>query len=250
MASGKSLEGKTALVTGAAKRLGRSVALALAENGANVLLHYNGSDREMSLTAEIARAMGVRVWPIRADFSLPDGADTLFKAAAAAAGRMDILVNNASIFPTDRLDGAIWEGLAENLKVNAWAPMALTRAFAAQGHQGAVVNLLDARIHDYDSEHLSYHLSKRMLHSLTRMAALEYAPKVRVNAVAPGLILPPAGEDISYLDALADTNPLQRIGREEDVVNSVIFLLTNPFITGQTIYVDGGRHMKGNIYGG
>ncbi len=250
MATGNALGGRVALVTGAARRLGRAAAIALAGKGADLVLHYHESADAAAATVEQARALGVRAWIVRADLSNPDGAARLFDDAVAAAGQIDFLVNNASIFPADRLDGTTWEILAENIKVNAWAPMVLTRAFAAQDHEGAVVNLLDARVHDYDSEHLSYHLGKRMLHALTRIAALEYAPKIRVNAVAPGLILPPEGKDDAYLQALAHTNPLQRIGCEEYVTDAILFLLQSPFITGQTIYVDGGRHMKGNVYGG
>ena len=250
MANEKPLMGKTALVTGAAKRLGQATALALAKNGVDLVLHGHKSLADLTATKIQAEALGARAWSVTSDLSSPNAAGELFGEVLSLVGKVDFLVNNASIFPSDRMADATWENLSENLKLNAWAPMALTREFAAQGREGAVVNLLDARIHDYDSEHLSYHLSKRMLHSLTRMTALEYAPNIRVNAVAPGLILPPEGKDGAYLQSLAHTNPLQRIGCVEDVADAIVFLFSNSFVTGQTIYVDGGRHMKGNIYGG
>ena len=139
--------------------------------------------------------------------------------------------------------------VGENVRINAWAPFVLSKAVADQGIPASIVNFLDTRMLDHDSKHVSYHLSKRMLFTLTRMTALEFAPRVRVNGVAPGLVLPPPGHDTSYLKALAHTNPLNAHGAAEDVARAVVFLFESPFITGQVIYVDGGRHMLGGIYG-
>ena len=139
--------------------------------------------------------------------------------------------------------------LEDNVQVNAISPLLIGRSFAKQGCEGAVVNFLDTRITEYDSGHAAYHLSKRMLFTLTRMMALEFAPSVRVNAIAPGLILPPPGEDVLYLQKLAPTNPLNRIGSPESITDAVLFLLNSEFVTGQVIFVDGGYHIKGNVYG-
>ena len=128
------------------------------------------------------------------------------------------------------------------------APLELTRCLAAQGRDGAVVNLLDARVGDYDRQHAAYHLSKRLLAALTRRMAIEFAPRLRVNAVAPGLILPPDGEDEGHFDRLASTNPLQRRGCPEAVAEAVLFLLRSDFVTGQVLFVDGGRHLRGNLH--
>ncbi len=111
-----------------------------------------------------------------------------------------------------------------------------------------VVNFLDTMIRDYDKKHVPYHVSKKVLQDLTRMMAVEYAPKLRVNAVAPGLVLPPLGKDESYLERLKHTNPLQSYGSGEQIAHAVVFLLTNEFITGQCIYVDGGRNLRGAMY--
>ena len=111
------------------------------------------------------------------------------------------------------------------------------------------MNLLDSRITDYDREHAAYHLSKRMLFALTRMLALELAPRTIVNAVAPGLILPPEGKDEDYLRRMAHTVPLNRHGDAGDIEQAVLFLLRCEFVTGQVIFVDGGRHMEGRVYG-
>ncbi len=243
------LAGKVALITGAAKRLGRATALALAAKGADVVLHYNHSaDAAAALAEEIQRG-GRQAWTLRCDLGEAPQTEDLMGHAIRAAGAVDILINNASIFPTGRVTEASVEDILANVQVHAVGPLLLSRALAAQGRGGHIINFLDARIADYDREHAAYHLSKRMLFTLTRMLALELAPDVLVNAVAPGLILPPPGEEEGFLDRMAHTNPMNRHGSPADVAEAVLFLLTSRFITGQVIFVDGGRHMKGRVYG-
>lgn len=243
------LAGKTALVTGGAKRLGRATALGLAQRGADVVVHYRSSRDEAERTAEEIRALGVEAHLLQADLGDVDAARSVMRTAIEVAGSLDILLNCASIYPADRLDEVTPESLDENLRVNAWAPLALSQTFAAQGVEGSIVNFLDTRMLDYDADHVSYHLSKRMLYSITQFMAMDYAPRIRVNAVAPGLVLAPVGKSDEYLRELAHTNPLERHGEEEDVVRAVLFLLDSPFVTGQVIYVDGGRNLKGGLYG-
>ena len=244
------LHGKTALVTGAAKRLGRACALALASQGTNVVIHYNASAEEAETVAETCRSSGARAWIVQTDLAEPDEVVDLFELITENWGPLDVLINNASVFEPGRIADLALEELARNVRVNAFAPLALARALAAQKRPGAVVNFLDCRIVGGDPDHAAYHLSKRMLFTITRMLALELAPEVRVNAVAPGLILPPTGEDDGYLRRLAHTNPLNRHGSEKDVTDAVLYLLHSDFVTGQVLYVDGGRHMKGRVYGG
>lgn len=243
------LKGKTALVTGAAKRLGREIALALADKGMHLVLHYRQSLNEAKALAEECQAKGVKAYTVSADLMAVSDVPGMLAKAVALAGPLDVLVNSASIFEESRLNDFVVEDLYRNINVNAMAPLLLARKFHAQGRAGAIVNLLDCRIADYDEAHVAYHLSKRMLFSLTRMMAVEFAPALRVNAVAPGLILPPVGKDQAYLDSLAHTNPLNCCGAPEDVVSAVMFLLESPFVTGQVIYVDGGRHLRGSMYG-
>ena len=243
------MAGKIALVTGAARRLGRAVALALANDGVSVIVHCSASAAEAEAVAREIRRRRARAWTLRADLADPAQAHDLLPRAAETAGPVDYLVNNASIFTPSRLRDFTRQELDANIRVNALAPLLLARAFAAQGREGAIVNFLDARIADYDREHAAYHLSKRMLYSLTKMMALEFAPLVRVNAVAPGLILPPPGKDESYLRRFVGSNPLRRIGTPEGVAAAVLFLLRSDFITGQVVYVDGGRHLRGCVYG-
>jgi hypothetical protein len=243
------LRGKTALVTGAAKRLGRAVALALGRAGVNVAVHYQRSAEEAQSLAQELAALGVCSWLLPHDLSDSAAAGELFGGAVDLAGPIDFLVNSASIFPAQSLTDFERADLFRCVEVNALSPLELAKAFAAQRRAGAIVNFLDTMIADYDRAHVPYHLSKQMLFSLTRMMAFEFAPLVRVNAVAPGLVLPPAGEDTGFLERLAHTNPLQRYGSEEGVCEAVLFLLRSGFVTGQVVYVDGGRHLRGKMYG-
>ena len=243
-----SLAGKTALITGAAKRLGRAAAVALSQQGVDVVVHYHHSKEAAEGVCEDLQDAGVSSWCIQADLSDPGQAERLFQEAVRRAGAIDILVNNASIFDEETL----WEtsdvSLGRNLQIHAVAPLTLARMLAKQNRAAHIVNLLDARVTVYDRKHASYHLSKRVLLSLTRMLAIELAPASAVNGIAPGLILPPVGEDESYLERLAHCNPLQRYGCPQEVADALVFLLRSRFITGQVIYVDGGYHMKGHMY--
>jgi NAD(P)-dependent dehydrogenase (short-subunit alcohol dehydrogenase family) len=244
------LRGRTALVTGGAKRLGRAIAELLAGEGVSVVVHYGRSASEAEETAEALRARGVEAWTLGADLSSADAAGDLVGRACEKAGRaLQILVNSASVFSPSHVLEFSPDELSEQLAVNAVAPLLLSRQFAARAESGQIINMLDTRIVEYDAAHAAYHLSKRALFSLTRMLALELAPRIRVNAIAPGLILPPPREDESYLEAMADTVPLKMHGSAEDIVRAVRFLLHSQFVTGQVIYVDGGRHMEGRTYG-
>ncbi len=244
------LKGRRALVTGAGKRIGRAVAISLAGAGAEVIVHYRRSRDEAEATAESIRQAGRRAWCIRADLCDQAEADQLMPRAIDQAGAVDILVNNASVFTEDTVMDLTPESLRANVQLHATAPLILSRALAGQEiPAGDIVNFLDSRMEDYDRLHASYHLSKRMLWTITRMLALELAPKIKVNAVAPGLILPPEGKDETYLAELAHTNPLNRVGSVEGVTSAAKMLIASDFVTGQVIYVDGGRHMRGCVYG-
>lgn len=243
------LAGRTALVTGAGKRIGRAVAVRLAGEGASVVVHYGRSEEEAEPTAAAIRAEGGEAWILQADLADPEQPESVFGQAVEMAGPIDVLVNSASIFPPSRLIDFTVEELHRNVQINAMAPLVLGRALAAQGREGAIVNFLDARMVDCDPEHAAYHVSKRMLFTLTRMMALEFAPKVRVNAVAPGLVLPPDGRPPDDFDGLAHTNPLHKVGSVEGVADAVLYLLQADFVTAQTLFIDGGRRLRGSMYG-
>jgi hypothetical protein len=244
------LSGRTALVTGSARRLGRAIALALAGEGADVAVHYGSSSAEAQEVAGRIDHLGRRSALVEADLADPQQAAGLLDEASKRIGRpIDLLVNNASLFPSDGLMDFPRQALAENVQVNAFAPLQLCRAMAEKGVEGDIINLLDSRYVDADTGHVSYHLSKRMLHAITRLLAMELAPAIKVNAIAPGLILPPPGEDEQYLERLAHTNPLHRHGSADEISAAALFLVRSEFITGQVLFVDGGRHMKGCVYG-
>jgi pteridine reductase len=240
----ESLAGKTALVTGAGRRLGRAIAMALAAEGMNLAVHYRSSAAEAEELCALVERQGVWAWPLGADFAEPSAPESLIDRALAAAGRLDLLVNNASVFPPATLGDLSLDHLTSVVQINSWTPFVLSRRFVDRVGRGKIVNLLDTRVRGYDWGHVAYILSKHLLTALTRMTAVEYAPQVTVNAIAPGLILPPAGEDDEYLDRLAHTVPLQRHGEASDVAEAVVFLARSSYITGQVIYVDGGRHLK------
>jgi pteridine reductase len=241
--SSQSLVDRTALVTGAARRLGRATARALASEGANVIVHYGRSEAEAEGLAAELREGGREAWTLQADFERPDEVEALIPRALEQAGGLQILVNNASIFPPGGLAEANLGSLMRNVQVNAWAPLQLSRSFAEHARRGTIVNFLDTRVAGYDWKHVEYILSKKMLATLTEMTAVQFAPDITVNAVAPGLILPPPGKDESYLEALKDTVPLKRHGDADDVADAVLFLVRSDYVTGQVIYVDGGRHL-------
>jgi NAD(P)-dependent dehydrogenase (short-subunit alcohol dehydrogenase family) len=259
------MRGRTALVTGAARRLGKVIAEALAREGADVLVHYGRSAAEAEQAAAELRGLGVRSWTVQADLGDPAQAEALWDQARARAGPIDILVNSASAFPEDTLAGFTAAGLEAALRVNALAPVLLARrfAFAGQGQDGpgggggdrpgtrdrVIVNLLDSRALGRMRAHWSYQAGKRLLGDFTRLLALELAPAVRVNAVAPGMILPPAGLDPQRQARLAATNLLGRWGRPEDVARAVLFLAASDFVTGQVLYVDGGGAVKESLFG-
>lgn len=248
MDSQVSLDGKTALVTGAARRLGRAMTLALAERGARVVVHHNRSEAEAASLCDEIRKSGGSAHAIQADLVDASSVTRLFQEAVRQSGVIDILINNASVYERDTLWNMTEESVLLNLRIHALAPLTLAREMARQGGPGHIINLLDTRVTVYDRDHASYHVSKRVLLTLTRMLALELAPKIAVNAIAPGLILPPAGEDETYLQKLAQANPLNRYGGPEDVVDAMLFLLGSRFVTGQILFIDGGYHMKGHMY--
>ncbi|MBN1652457.1 MAG: SDR family oxidoreductase [Deltaproteobacteria bacterium] len=239
----------TALITGAAKRIGRATALALAGQGIHIVAHYGSSKNDARNLAETIESLGVRCWVVGADLGRREQVASLVERAKSMAGSIEILINNGSIFPKNRLMEFSGDDLDRNIQINAFAPLVLSREFAARAQQGVIINFLDSRIADFDVEHAAYHLSKRVLFSLTRMLALELAPRIRVNAIAPGLILPPVGEDQSYLERMRKTNPLERVGELDEITETVKFLIANRFVTGQVVFVDGGRHLKGAYYG-
>jgi len=247
------LAGRTALITGGAKRLGREIALTLAGRGMNIILHYHTSGAAAAELAQRISRIGVKAHIVTGDLADLSRTDELMNRAVKVAGKIDVLINNAAIYSTDQFFDLLPKDLETSLRVNALSPLLLARTFAAhfaaqaRGAMGGnIINLLDCRIRDYNGGQVSYSLSKKLLSYLTEMMAVEYAPQIRVNGVAPGIILPEPGKGSEYIERLKLSNPLKKWGSVDDVTRTVLFLLKSDFITGQVIFVDGGRSIKGS----
>ncbi len=239
------LSGMNALVTGSAKRIGKEISLGLAKEGVNVILHYNTSEKEAIKTKEEIESLGVRCWTVRGD--LRKDARQILYDSIKISGRIDFLINNSSVFPLKKFEEVTITDLEETFIVNSWAPLILAKEFSKIAERGKIINILDSIISGYNFERYPYYLSKKMLEDITYSLALKLAPNFTVNAIAPGIIIPPEGKDYSYLEKLKELIPLKRWGDVSEVVKAVIFLLKSDFITGQVIYVDGGEHLKPRV---
>ncbi|MFH1418848.1 MAG: SDR family oxidoreductase [Planctomycetota bacterium] len=241
------IEGHVALITGAAKRIGRAIALELAQRGCDIAVHYHTSEAEAFETAELIRAGGRKAITIQASLSDADAAAALPKKTVDELGRLDILINNASIFEPMSLDDFSPARWNETLAVNLTAPMILSHAaypyLSAEG-QGRIVNLGDICAERPWPNHLAYCVSKAGLSSLTQALAKAMAPSVRVNAVAPGAALFPEDWSRDQIKAVTRRVPALRAGTPEEVAATVRFLVTDcDYITGAILAVDGGRNI-------
>lgn len=242
MTSKKSALG-TALVTGAAKRIGKAVALHLASLGYDIALHYSSSQSEAKRTAEQIRQEGRDCELFCCDLADTYAVQHLIADACKAFPNLNLLINCASIFEKSTLKEDDVQALDRHYEINLRAPYILMGEFARRCKRGQIINFLDTHITQNKLTHVAYLLSKKALADLTQMAALELAPDIRVNGIAPGLILPPHGQKDRYLDRLAKSVPLKRKGSVKDITAAVQFLIENDFLTGQTIFADGGEHL-------
>lgn len=240
------IHGTTALVTGGAHRVGRAIALALAEAGCHVVIHFNSSEEAAHATAADIGAMGRHVRVVGGDLSDPAVVATLFEAAGDLAP-VRVLVNSAAGFPKDSIHDVTPQQWDRTMAVNLRAPVFVTQAFAAalpEHLDGAVVNVTDWRTQRPYPDHFSYTVAKGAIDTFTLAAAEALAPRIRVNGVALGAILPPPGEDSAYLKALASSIPVERVGGAEPVAAAVVALVGNHFITGEILRIDGGAHLR------
>ena len=239
---------RRALVTGGARRLGRAMALALAESGFDVAVHYGGSAQEAEATAAAIRAMGRRATTLQADLAQEAQVVPLLPGAMEAlGGPLGVLVNNASLFERDSWHDATRETWDLHLEPNLRAPFVLTQAFARalpESAEGVVVNLIDQRVWALTQHFVSYTVSKAGLWALTQSMALALAPRIRVNGIGPGPALPSPRQTAEQFARQAASVPLGRGTGPEEVARALLAILSLPAMTGQMIALDGGQHLQ------
>jgi NAD(P)-dependent dehydrogenase (short-subunit alcohol dehydrogenase family) len=240
------ISGRNALVTGGATRVGKSLTLALAAAGADVFVHYNSSAGSAEETASEVVALGRRAAIGSANLSDPAAGAQLVADATEALGPISILINSASGFPKDSLADATLDAFRSTLDLTLASPIFLTQAYAAalsEDLEGAVVNVTDVKTQRPYLDHFSYVIAKGGIDTFTRAAARALAPRIRVNAVGLGVILPPPGEDDFYAENLAVAIPMKRVGGTAPVATAMLALVQNDFITGEIVRVNGGAHL-------
>jgi pteridine reductase len=238
------LDGKVALVTGGGIRLGRAIALALGAAGADVAVHYRSSREGAESAAGEIRTDGRRAMVVAGDLARPEDCRRIVRESIAALGGLDLLVHSAANFHRASLadtDEKVWDS---SMDVNARAGFLLARESAETLRQrrGRIVLVSDFLAESPAKNYLAHSVSKAALEGLVRALAVELAPEVSVNGVAPGTVLPPEGTSAEEVERLARRVPAKRVGSAEDVAAAVVFLCSGPaFITGQVVRVDGGR---------
>jgi len=237
---------KTALVTGAGRRVGRAIALDLARAGWRVGVHYHRSAKEAAgVVAEIERHGGKAV-ALHADLGRPEQFTPLLRACAEALGPVTCLINNAAHYDWDNLESMSLESWDAHLDIDLRAPVFLTQAFAAllpEGLTGNAINLIDQKVWRLDPGFFSYTIAKSALWTATQTMAQALAPRIRVNAIAPGPVLPSHRQSEAEFECECRETPLGRAATLEEICRTIAFLLATPSITGQMIAVDGGQHL-------
>lgn len=238
--------GKAALVTGAARRIGRAIALDLAAAGWDIAVHYHTSEAEAREVARAIEGLGRRASLLAADLGVEAEVADLVARAAGTLGPLTLLVNNAAIFGFDRPETADRSSWNRHLDINLRAPLVLTQGLLAQlpgDARANVVNLIDQRVWNPTPNYTSYTISKAGLWALTRHLALALAPRVRVNAIGPGVTLPSATTSPQDFAAMWQAMPLGRGTTPEEICAALRFILDAPALTGQMIVLDGGQHL-------
>ena len=243
------LHGKVALVTGSAIRVGKALAISLAEQGCNVVVHYGRSTDEALKTVAELEALGVQAWAVSADLADETAVNQLTGKVLELAGSLDILINSASVFPEESFATAASSTWDHTMMINLKTPFLLSQAFAAQlpeGQQGKIINLLDASSMRPRNHHFSYTISKYGLEGLTKTVAHALAAQnIQVNGIALGAILPNSNDaDPTSFAAMANSNPSGRNGDPQAVADAMLYLLTHAsYVTGESIRIDGGQHL-------
>ncbi|MCB1137692.1 MAG: SDR family oxidoreductase [Leptospiraceae bacterium] len=230
-----------ALVTGGAIRLGKALALGLARKGLDIVIHYNSSAEAARQTAEEIENTGVRCHMVQMDLENGFSAADLIQKASEHAPGLNVLVNSASVYDGATIANTSEEIFDRQLQVNLKAPFFLTRAFASFCSRGSVINILDNKIAFNQYHYAAYLLSKKMLAEFTTLAALEFAPNIRVNGISPGVILPAAVRSAEYMAWRIEAIPLKKKGEAEHIVKALHYLLENDFVSGQVLTIDGAE---------
>jgi NAD(P)-dependent dehydrogenase (short-subunit alcohol dehydrogenase family) len=232
-------------VTGAGKRLGRAIALALAERGWDIVIHYRHSEDDADMTALDIEALGRRALLLQCDLS-DEAAVRMLLQRTAGFGQVTCVVNNAALFEQDDASDFSMARLDAHMHANLAAPVLLAQALHAMtpdGAQAVVINLLDQKLHNLNPDFLSYTLSKAALHAATTMLAQALAPKVRVVGVAPGITLPSGEQTAAAFEQAHKVTPLGRSSTPDDIAAAVCYLAEAGAVTGTTLVVDGGQHL-------
>lgn len=242
-----------ALVTGGARRLGRAMALALAEEGWAVAVHYHDSSEAADGAASEARRLGApTAAALRADLTRESETQALVgRASDALGGPLDLLINNAALFERDEALSATRESWDRHLETNLRAPFVLSQRFAEPilaaaeaGAGGLIVNMLDQRVFNLTPHFISYTVAKSALWTLTRTLAMALGPRIRVNAIGPGAILPAPEQTAEHFERMRAATPLGRGAQPEDVVAALRYLIGAQSVTGQMLALDGGQHLN------
>ena len=236
---------RTALITGASKRVGKAMVIHLASQGWNIAIHYNSSETEAKLLQkELENEFPTQQFRIfGADLNYAQEVERLIPEVMKTMLHLDLLINNASLFEPALLGKTSTEFLDRQMNVNFKAPFILTRNFAQTFKSGVIVNIVDTRIVTNKSGFAAYSISKKALWELTKMAALEFGPGIRVNAIAPGLTLPPIDKGEDYLLKLAEKIAMKRPGGLDPILKSLDYILNNDYLTGQLLFCDGGENL-------
>ena len=234
---------KAALVTGGGKRLGKAICIALARRGYDIAVHYNSSESEAEDTAEAVEELGVNSETFQHDLSNASGSGEFIKSTARVFPHLSLLVNSASVFENIEFENVTQELFDRDFNVNFKSPFFISLEFSKQPGAENIINLLDTRISRIDTGHFVYNLTKKSLRDFTQMAAKALGPKIRVNGICPGPILPPPGMDESYLEKVSQDTPLRAPGSPEYIIAALNYILDNPYVTGDCLYVDGGQHL-------
>ena len=241
------LEDKIALVTGGGIRLGRAFALALAQEGVHLIIHYNNSQEPAEKTAQDARKFGVKAVTLQADFGNLAEVTNVFPQALQHFNNVDILINSAAIYLKGKGLETSRETWEKQFRINLQTPFMLIQSFAQQlpdNKPGRILNIADAQIIQHKPDHFAYRLTKIALVEMTRMFALELAPHITVNALGLGIMLPLAGNEDADLDAYVNKNvPLKRSGSPEVAARNALHLIKSDFTTGAFLRVDGGQYL-------